>query len=109
MIYRELRDFLSLHAHYKASNFGSSVGGLRSSRRVEIPEFPRMSIPYLKKFGGPQGEKKPVGKDQYAQASRDALQSYLVDLIRAVVSRVSHASARGPDHSDFPTRVQSTL
>lgn len=86
VIYRELRDFLSLHAHYKASNFGTSVGGLRSSRRVEIPEFPRISIPYLKKFGGPQGKEKPVGKNEYAQASRDALQNYLVELIRAVVS-----------------------
>ena len=87
MIYRELRDFLSLHAHYKAANFGSSVGGLRASRRVEIPDFPRMSIPYLNKLGGQNGGKeKPVGKNEYAQASRDALQHYLVELIRAVVS-----------------------
>ena len=48
-----------------------------------------MSIPYLKKFGGPQGKEKPVGKSEYAQASRDALQSYLVDLIRAVVSKLN--------------------
>lgn len=46
-----------------------------------------MSIPYLNKFGGQQqGEKKPAGKSEYAQASRDALQNYLVELIRAVVS-----------------------
>lgn len=98
MIYRELRDFLSLHAHYKAANFGSSVGGLRASRRVEIPDFPKMSIPYLNKFGGnndrPQGEKKPVGKHEYAQASRDALQKYLVELIRAVVSLAPWLSRR---------------
>ena len=43
VIYRELRDFLSLHAHYKAANFGTSVAGFRTSRRVEIPEFPKMS------------------------------------------------------------------
>nr|XP_018262600.1 phospholipase D [Kwoniella dejecticola CBS 10117]OBR84758.1 phospholipase D [Kwoniella dejecticola CBS 10117] len=106
VIYRELRDFLSLHAHYKAANFGTSVAGLRSSRRVEIPDFPRMSIPYLNKLGGNQqssasqgknqgstNEKerdkphKPVGKAEYAQASRDALQQYLVELIRAVIFR----------------------
>lgn len=99
MIYRELRDFLSLHANYKAANFGSSVAGLRTSRKVDIPEFPRMSestrvtplipgIPYLKKLGGrDQSKEKPVGKAEYAQASRNALQQYLVDLIRAVVSR----------------------
>jgi hypothetical protein len=43
VIYRELRDFLSLHAHYKAANFGTSVPGVRSSRHVDIPEFPKMS------------------------------------------------------------------
>lgn len=41
IVYRELRDFLSLHAHYKAANIGTRVTGLRSSRHVEIPEFPR--------------------------------------------------------------------
>jgi len=86
VIYRELRDFLSLHAHYKAANFGTSVAGLRTSRRVEIPEFPRMSIPYLNKLGNQQGREKPMSKSEYAQASRDALQNYLVELIRAVVS-----------------------
>nr|XP_031859677.1 uncharacterized protein CI109_004952 [Kwoniella shandongensis]KAA5526749.1 hypothetical protein CI109_004952 [Kwoniella shandongensis] len=91
VIYRELRDFLSLHAHYKAANFGTSVAGLRTSRRVEIPDFPKMSIPYLNKLGGNQAKdkekQKPVGKAEYAQASRDALQQYLVELIRAVIFR----------------------
>ncbi|WRT67553.1 uncharacterized protein IL334_004525 [Kwoniella shivajii] len=87
-----LRDFLSLHAHYKAANFGTSVAGLRASRRVEIPDFPKMSIPYLNKVrgqgkGGDKEKQKPVGKAEYAQASRDALQRYLVDLIRAVIFR----------------------
>ena len=86
MIYRELRDFLSLHAHYKAANFGTSVGGLRGSRKVDIPEFPKMSIPYLKSLRGNQTNKeKNMNKADYAQASRDALQKYLVELIRAVV------------------------
>ncbi|ORY27900.1 putative phospholipase D [Naematelia encephala] len=87
VIYRELRDFLSLHAHYKAANFGTSVAGLRSSRKVEIPEFPRMSIPYVKKFANQSGKEKPIGKAEYAQAGRDALQQYLVELIRAVIFR----------------------
>nr|XP_019045930.1 phospholipase D [Kwoniella bestiolae CBS 10118]OCF24860.1 phospholipase D [Kwoniella bestiolae CBS 10118] len=86
VIYRELRDFLSLHAHYKAANFGTSVAGLRASRRVEIPDFPKMSIPYLNKLGNQQGG-QAVGKAEYAQASRDALQQYLVELIRAVIFR----------------------
>jgi len=41
VVYRELRDFLMLHAHYKAANLGTRMTGLRSSRRVEMPEFPR--------------------------------------------------------------------
>ena len=91
MIYRELRDFLSLHAHYKAANFGTSVGGLRGSRKVDIPEFPKMSIPYLKSLRGNQTNKeKNMSKADYAQASRDALQKYLVELIRAVVCLSLH-------------------
>jgi hypothetical protein len=91
VIYRELRDFLSLHAHYKAANFGTSVGGLRGSRKVDIPEFPKMSIPYLKSLRGNQTNKeKHMNKADYAQASRDALQKYLVELIRAVVCLSSH-------------------
>lgn len=43
VIYRELRDFFQLHAHYKAANVGTSVAGLRTSRKVEIPDFPKMS------------------------------------------------------------------
>nr|AAN75609.2 SPO14 [Cryptococcus neoformans var. neoformans] len=92
VIFRELRDFLSLHAHYKAANFGTSVAGLRSARRVEIPDFPLTSIPYLNKFertsGGKDKEKtKHIDKAEHAQASRNALQQYLVELIRAVIFR----------------------
>jgi phospholipase D1/2 len=45
-----------------------------------------MSIPYLKSLRGNQTNKeKHMNKADYAQASRDALQKYLVELIRAVV------------------------
>jgi len=61
-----------------------------------------LGIPYLKRLGGrdgktPEGEikkEKPHGKAEYAQAGRDALQQYLVDLIRSVVSSAYHISAR---------------
>lgn len=40
VIYRDLRDFVSLHTHYKTANFGHRV--TRSNvRHVDIPEFPR--------------------------------------------------------------------
>lgn len=46
VIYRELRDFVSLHLHYKTYNFGSRVANLGShTRRVVIPEFPRNTLP----------------------------------------------------------------
>jgi phospholipase D1/2 len=87
VIYRELRDFLSLHTHYKAANFGTNVPGIiRTSRHVDIPEFPKMSIPYLKSMSGRRGvDTRGMSKAEYAQAGRDALQAYLVALIRAVV------------------------
>lgn len=56
-----------------------------------------MSIPYLNKFerttGGKDKEKaKHIGKTEHAQASRNALQQYLVELIRAVVSCIQRYS-----------------
>ncbi|WVN88729.1 uncharacterized protein L203_103942 [Cryptococcus depauperatus CBS 7841] len=89
VVYRELRDFLSLHAHYKAANIGTSVAGLRSTRKVEIPDFPKMSIPYLNKFEKSLGERKSKfdGKLDYAKECRAALQHYLVQLICAVIFR----------------------
>ena len=65
-----------------------------------------IGIPYLKKLGGRDGAReKAMGKVEYAQASRDALQHYLVGLIRAVVSKVIRTSLS----SDFPARVESTV
>jgi len=43
VIYRELRDFVSLHTHYKADNLGTRVSHIRGARRIEIPEFPKTS------------------------------------------------------------------
>ena len=46
-----------------------------------------------------------MGKAEYAQASRDALQHYLVGLIRAVVSNIIMSSLR----PDFPARIESAV
>lgn len=105
VIYRELRDFLSLHAHYKADNLGTRVSHFGGVRRVEIPEFPRSSIPYLGRVRLGNKEAKVLGLDnsedekqeeqskkgksrqEQSRQSRIALQQYLVDLIRAVMFR----------------------
>ncbi|KIY71705.1 phospholipase D [Cylindrobasidium torrendii FP15055 ss-10] len=79
VIYRQLKDFISLHYHYSFSN--------AYRRNVEnMPEFPRTSIPYLKflqKEGKEKG--KHVDHAEFARLQREALETYLVDLIRAVM------------------------
>ncbi|KAF9565693.1 phospholipase D [Agrocybe pediades] len=79
VVYRELRDFLSLHAHYTVSNV--------YNRNVDdMPEFPTTSLPYfkfLKKEGREKGSK--VDKADFARLQREALENYLISLIRAVM------------------------
>uniref|UniRef100_A0A8H7XQ51 Phospholipase n=1 Tax=Psilocybe cubensis TaxID=181762 RepID=A0A8H7XQ51_PSICU len=79
VIYRELRDFLSLHAHYTVSNV--------YNRNVDkMPEFPTTSLPYfkfLKKEGREKGSK--VDRADFARLQREALENYLISLIRAVM------------------------
>ncbi len=43
VIYRELRDFVSLHGHYRADNLKERASHIRSGKKVEVPEFPRIS------------------------------------------------------------------
>lgn len=99
VIYRELRDFVSLHTHYKAANIGTGISGLRSSRRVEIPEFPKQVLPYWARDSAHLYDKAESKVDQKAKGKqqardnnphaspRDLLQQYLVDLMRAVMFR----------------------
>ncbi|KAF9527594.1 phospholipase D [Crepidotus variabilis] len=79
VVYRELRDFLSLHAHYTVSNV--------YKRNVDnMPEFPKTSLPYfkfLKKEGKEKGDN--VGRADFARLQREGLENYLLDLIRAVM------------------------
>ncbi|KAJ3717102.1 hypothetical protein C8R42DRAFT_678000 [Lentinula raphanica] len=79
VIYRQLRDFLSLHTHYAVSNaYNRNVDGL--------PEFPRTSLPYFK-FLLKEGREKGthLGHTDFARLQREALENYLLDLIRAVM------------------------
>lgn len=114
VVYRELRDFVSLHLHYKTSNFGQRVAalGTHQSRHVLFPEFPRNALPgWAKKdlaaldelhLHHPHGREEDrtdaasqladmqagkTGKHEIGPGSRRALQQYLVDLIRAVMFR----------------------
>ena len=95
VIYRQLKEFISLHTHYAFSN--------AYNRNIEaLPEFPKTSkgccacwaagltiplgLPYLKflkKEGREKGNK--VGHAEFTRMQREVLENYLVGLIRAVV------------------------
>ncbi|KAI0317663.1 hypothetical protein OF83DRAFT_1276417 [Amylostereum chailletii] len=81
VIYRQLRDFLSLHTHYAVSN--------AYNRNIDtLPEFPRTSIPYLKflkKEHRQNGGNDKVPRADFARLQREALENYLISLIRAVM------------------------
>ncbi|EPQ51020.1 phospholipase D [Gloeophyllum trabeum ATCC 11539] len=75
VVYRQLRDFLSLHTHYTLSNV--------YNRKVEtLPDFPKTSLPYFK-FLRTQGHE--VGRAEFARMQRQSLENYLIGLIRAVM------------------------
>ncbi|KAG9009262.1 Phospholipase D1 [Tulasnella sp. JGI-2019a] len=83
VIYRELRDFLSLHTHYTITN-ATTYG----RAGVELPEFPRTSLPLfniLKKEGREKGSE--IGKAEFARQQRESLENYLIGLIKAVMFR----------------------
>ncbi|EJT98705.1 phospholipase D [Dacryopinax primogenitus] len=80
VIYRELRDFISLHTHYRVAN------AVAWGNRVELPEFPRTSLPYftwLRKEGREKGYE--VTRADFARLQREALENYLIGLIRTTM------------------------
>ena len=103
VVYKQLRDFLSLHTHYTVSNTVSNI----QNRNVDrLPEFPRTSMPtnhcrlhshisfllglpyfkYLKKEG------RDISQADFARLQRAALENYLLELIRAVVRPIQFLS-----------------
>lgn len=77
VIYRQLRDFVSLHTHYKVSN-------TFSGNKDTLPEFPLTSFPYLK-FLMRESNRNAVSSADFARLQREALENYLLRLIRAVM------------------------
>ncbi|RDB18070.1 Phospholipase D1 [Hypsizygus marmoreus] len=75
VVYRQLRDFISLHTHYTLSNV--------YKRNVDkMPEFPRTSHPYFKFL---KKEGRELGQADFARLQRESLENYLIELIRAVM------------------------
>ncbi|KAF8208791.1 hypothetical protein K438DRAFT_1667027 [Mycena galopus ATCC 62051] len=75
VVYRELRDFFSLHAHYAFSN-------AYYRNLDDLPEFPKTSLPYFKFL---KKEDKDFGQKDFARIQRENLENYLIALIRAVM------------------------
>ncbi|KAI0826732.1 phospholipase D [Trametes gibbosa] len=75
VVYRQLREFLSLHGHYTLSN--------AYNRNIDtLPEFPLTTLPYFK-FLKERGN--DVGRADFARLQRETLENYLIGLIRAVM------------------------
>lgn len=79
VIYRELRDFVNLHAHYRVANVKQGLN--------KLPPFPRTSIPYFNKLVRESKERggNVPGKAEFAKSQRESLEDYLLRLIRSVV------------------------
>lgn len=75
VIYRELKDFVNLHAHYRVANLRKGID--------KFPTFPKTSIPYLKWLKG-EG-KSEIGRVAFAKAQREVLETYLLKLVRATM------------------------
>ena len=75
VIYRELKDFVNLHAHYRVANLRQGID--------KFPAFPKTSLPYLNWLKS-EGRGN-VGKADFARMQREALENYLLKLIRATV------------------------
>lgn len=78
VIYRQLRDFISLHYHYAISN-------ARNRNVDDLPEFPKTSLPYLKFLNRDKPHGDSVTHADFARMQRNALETYLIELIRAVM------------------------
>ncbi|GAA6057144.1 hypothetical protein JCM3770_004845 [Rhodotorula araucariae] len=75
VIYRELKDFVNLHAHYRVANLRQGID--------KFPAFPKTSLPYLNWLKS-EGRGN-VGKAEFARMQREALENYLLKLIRATM------------------------
>ncbi|EGO24033.1 hypothetical protein SERLADRAFT_362129 [Serpula lacrymans var. lacrymans S7.9] len=77
VIYRQLRDFISLHTHYTIAN-------AYNRNKDALPEFPRTSLPYFK-FLKRESKGGQLRQTDFARLQREALENYLLSLFRAVM------------------------
>ncbi|KDQ62566.1 hypothetical protein JAAARDRAFT_171033 [Jaapia argillacea MUCL 33604] len=76
VVYRQMKDFVGLHTHYKLGNFFGRNDDI-------LPEFPLTSIKYFNFLR--EKEEREVSKTEFARLQREALENYLIGLVRAVM------------------------
>ncbi|KAH9925437.1 phospholipase D [Epithele typhae] len=75
VVYRQLREFISLHGHYTIAN--------AYNRSIEtFPDFPMHTLPYFKWLKERHGE---LGRADFARIQRETIENYLISVIRAVM------------------------
>ncbi|KAI0338902.1 phospholipase D [Trametopsis cervina] len=75
VVYRQLREFISLHTHYTISN--------AYNRNVDaLPDFPRAGLPY---FNFLKERSNDFSRQDFARMQRESLENYLISLMRAVM------------------------
>ncbi|KAE8233696.1 hypothetical protein CF326_g1260 [Tilletia indica] len=120
VVYRQLRDFINLHAHYRAAALRGFLGrpvGASDNDALDLPSFPKTSIPYFNRITGnvggsghadekekerqsdedaeegsgaagtQQAGQSSKSKAEFARAQRDALEAYTLELMKRVLFR----------------------
>ena len=78
VLYRQLRDFRKLNRHYRVANFYTMSD-------VKLPDFPLSAINKMHFYRMKREKGSMAARAEFAKMQRQALENYLVGLIRAVV------------------------
>ncbi|CAO1625909.1 unnamed protein product [Sympodiomycopsis kandeliae] len=92
VIYRTLGDFIALHTHYRAAALrgylGRAVGDSGTADgEIGLPRFPKTSLPYFRQLQSQGKMKGEEGKKEFSRIQREALEEYIIALIRRTMFR----------------------
>jgi phospholipase D1/2 len=82
VLYRQLRDFRKLNRHYRVANFYTMSD-------VKLPDFPLGTINKMHFYRMKREKGSAAARAEFAKMQRQALENYIIGLIRAVVSDIS--------------------
>jgi phospholipase D1/2 len=81
VLYRQLRDFRTLNRHYRVANFYTMSD-------VKLPDFPLGTINKMHFYRMKREKGSTAARAEFAKMQRQALENYIIGLIRAVVSSI---------------------